>query len=181
MVTIKVDDEITLRVPELDDAARLFGLINRNREYLRKFLPWVDYSKTIKDSEDFIRESQQMIKEGKGLNFCLLYKNKIGGTIGLHYIDKVNKKTELGYWLAEDLQGQGVMTRSCRGLIDYVRNELGLHRIELRAAVDNTASCRMAERLGFTKEGILREIEMVNGKFVSLIVYSLLSTDKEER
>jgi ribosomal-protein-serine acetyltransferase len=102
------------------------------------------------------------------------------GIIGLNRLDRFHKQTEIGYWLAEECQGRGIMTACCRTLVDFVFREYGLHRVEIRAAVGNTKSRAIPERLGFTHEGTLREAEWVNDRFVDGAVYAVLEHDWPE-
>lgn len=174
---IIVDNEITLKLPKPQDAEKLFALVDQNRSYLRQYLPWVDFNVNVNDSKKFIQESRKNFKNGAGFSLLIIYKGKIAGTIGMHYIDQVNKKTEIGYWLAKEFQGKGIMRKCCSTLIEHLFNDLSLHRIEIRCTVSNQASQRIAEILGFTKEGILRDGSLLNRTFEDALVYSLLKTD----
>lgn len=86
-----------------------------------------------------------------------------------------NQTTELTYWLGEEHQGLGLMTNCCRVLTNYAFDNLNLNRVEIRA--NNLKSAAIPERLRFCQEGILREAEWVNDRFVDNIVYSLLRKD----
>ncbi|WP_259339653.1 GNAT family N-acetyltransferase [Mesobacillus zeae] len=101
------------------------------------------------------------------------------GMIGLHYIDWWNKTTEIGYWLSEEQQGNGIMTRTVNSLIQHCFNELDLNRIIIRAASENTQSCAIPARLGFIEEGILREAQFLHGKYHDLVHYSKLRGDQK--
>lgn len=177
MFSIYVDREIVLKVPTLKNAPKLFALVDRNRDFLQTYLPWVDHNVSVKDSEDYIKDSQKKYKREFGLNLCIFYKNQIVGTIGLVYIDKINKKCEIGYWLGEDFQGKGIMRRSCIALINYSIHVLKLHRIEIRCVAHNKKSQRIPEKLGFKKEGILRQSTILDREFFDMIVYGLLAQD----
>ena len=89
-----------------------------------------------------------------------------------------NKKTEIGYWLSESFQHKGIITQSGKALINYAFNEMNLNRIQLKAATGNLKSQQVAERLGFTKEGIERDGELHMRGFVDLVVFSLLKADR---
>ena len=175
---LQTDGEINLKLPALEDADELFALVDFNRKFLRQYLPWVDSTVSVADTKGFIAGCREKLDAGRGFDLCVIYKGRIIGMIDLHYIDKENAKTEIGYWIGEDLQGKGIIRRSCHSLITYVFDTLKLHRIEIRCALKNSASQRVPETLGFTKEGVLRACEQINGKFVDNILYSLLSTDK---
>ena len=92
------------------------------------------------------------------------------------------KKGELSYWLGEQFQGKGIVTQSCRALLAYAFNDLGLNRLFLRfkhASPDdeNSGSRRVAERLGFVQEGVQRQGGVARGQFMDMIVYSLLAEE----
>jgi ribosomal-protein-serine acetyltransferase len=175
--SLPVDSEILLKLPTLTHAEELFALVERNRQFLREYLPWVDHNVSVKDSIAFIEESRQNFDKSQGFSVLILYKGKIAGTIGLHYIDTVNKRTEIGYWISQEHQGKGIMHKSCLSIIDYAFKTLKLHRVEIRCAVNNRASQRIPEKLGFAKEAVLRESTLLNGEFLDTIIYGLLSQD----
>ena len=97
--------------------------------------------------------------------------------VGLHYIRWNTGRTELGYWLSEDVQGQGIATRTVRGLCAYCFNELKLGRVEIRCATENARSRRVPERLGFTQEGILRRMDKLEHGWADWAVYGLLADE----
>jgi ribosomal-protein-serine acetyltransferase len=92
-------------------------------------------------------------------------------------IDRVARNAIIGYWLAEEYEGRGLITRAVRALIDHAFGEWQLHRVEIRAAAENVRSRAVPERLGFTQEGVLREAELVGGEYQDLVVYGLVATD----
>lgn len=102
---------------------------------------------------------------------------KISGGIGFHNLDRTNKSTHIGYWLAKDAQGKGIMTRCCTVLIDYLFGDFGLNRVQINCNIDNVRSRAIPERLGFTLEGIHRQVELINGRLGDWAVYSMLKED----
>jgi len=80
----------------------------------------------------------------------------------------------LGYWIGKEHEGNGIITSSCRRLLQYGFEVLMLNRIEIRCGVENVRSQRVPERLGFTKEGTLRQVENIRGQFIDHYLYSLL-------
>jgi ribosomal-protein-serine acetyltransferase len=111
------------------------------------------------------------------LVYLIFLKDKFVGLIGTKDTDVGNKKTEIGYWLSENHQHSGIMTNSCKVLINYLFDELSINRIQLKAAAENYKSRNIAERLGFTQEGIEKEGELHKRGFVDLIVFGLLKKD----
>lgn len=177
MFSLPVDEEITLKLPEEEDAQILFSLVDKNREFLRPYLSWVDDYQSIKDVENFIENNRLKFEDGSRVSLCIVYKGLIAGVISLRYVDKVNKATEFEYWLAKNQQGKGLVQRSCCALIKYVFEKLHFHRIEICCASHNLASQHVPEHLGFKKDGVFREGTCLNNKFYDTIVYSMLATD----
>ncbi len=110
----------------------------------------------------------------------LLYDGSLCGMIGLHHLDQINRKAEIGYWIAQEYEGKGIMTAACRTIITYAFKELELNRVALCAAVGNHKSRAIPERLGFQEEGIARDGLFVNGKYHDLVYYSLLKHEWKE-
>jgi ribosomal-protein-serine acetyltransferase len=111
------------------------------------------------------------------LTCVIIYQQQFAGIIGLKDTDFDNKKTEIGYWLSESFQHKGIITRSAKILINYIFNEMELNRVQLKAATENYKSQAVAERLGFTQEGIERDGELHSRGFVDLMVFGMLKID----
>ncbi len=174
-IQLKIDSEITLREIRLDDAVTIFNIIDNQREYLGKWLPFVEHTKDATFTEKFIEN--YLKSETPNKNFVILFNNTLVGLIGLKDTDIANKKTEIGYWLSEKYQGKGIITKSCVGLINYAFEKIDMNRIQLKVAVGNDCSQRVAERLNFTFEGIERAGELHSHGYMDLQVNSLLKKD----
>lgn len=153
----------------------MFVLVDANREYLANWLPWVPHTTQPEDVQHFIEQCRAQFDVGGGFNGCIRLGGEIAGCIGSHGVDPLDRSTSLGYWLAEAHTGQGIMTRCCRALVEHGFSGLGLHRVEIRCAVGNTASRAVPERLGFEREGVLREAQWLAGKPHDLVVYGQLA------
>ncbi len=176
MLVIPVNQDITLKLPHIEDATALYQLIDRNRDFFRRYLTWIDQTKSVKDSEAFILKSRKDYEIGKTVSLCVFYKNTLVGTIALHYLDAAHRKMEIGYWLSEEHQRKGIIRSACKALIEYAFKNLKLHRLEIRCCSHNQRSKRVPESLGFVREGILRDASLLNGKYHDMVLYSLLST-----
>jgi ribosomal-protein-serine acetyltransferase len=175
--TLRVDDSIVLRQISGDDTLELTALIDRNRPYLREWLPWLDSSSGVHDTARFIGRCSEQAADENGLTFGIVCDGVLAGVIGQHYLDALNRRTEIGYWLDESHQGKGVMTRSTARLTGYSFTDQGCNRVMLHCAVGNAKSRAVAERLGFVQEGILREAEWIYDHYVDLVVYSMLQSE----
>ncbi len=172
-----INNTIKLEQTAPSHAQPLFAAIDRNRQHLRKFLSWVDYMQSADDVAKYIESCQSLNQAGEELSFVIMNDQVLCGRIGLHLINRQHKNAEIGYWLTEEAQGNGIVTACCKELINYAFRQLGLHRITIKAAVENHRSQSVPQRLGFTTEGILRGAELVNKQFLDLIVYSILKQE----
>lgn len=174
MFSYQINKNIKLKILEEREAEQLFKLVDSNRDYLAEFLPFVEHTKKVEDSKHFIHSALQQFIDGNGFH-CGIWNNKeLIGVIGLHYLDLVNKTTSIGYYLAEDFQKKGIMTKYTKTLIHYVYEEYDINRIEIRMSTKNKKSRAIPIRLGFTQEGILRSNERLQGEFSDSYVFSLL-------
>lgn len=177
MFCLTVDKKLKLCLLEERHASELFEVVDKNRTYLREWLPWVDSTTAVDDSRAFIRNALQQYANNEGFQIAIIYQSQLIGMIGYHTIDWANRSVEIGYWIAANFQGRGVMTRTCHFLVDHAFNELELNRVVIRCAVGNSKSEAIPKRLGFTREGILRQQQYLNDRFVDLIVYSMLAEE----
>lgn len=176
-MTIAINDTISLELASQAHATGLFEAVDQNREHLSRFLPWVGNMQTADDMKNYLQYCETLYQQKTEVSFVITAGGKIAGRVGLHYIHPHNRVAAIGYWLSKEFEGRGIILQSCKALIQYGFEQLGLHRIEIKAAVQNTRSQAVPEKLHFTKEGILREAELVNGAFVDLVLYSLLEPE----
>ncbi|QUG87204.1 GNAT family N-acetyltransferase [Bacillus nitratireducens] len=179
MLIHKIDEEVSLRIFNEGDAEEFYNLIISSKSYLKEWLGWIDY---IKSPEDTVKNIKARLKEfmengGYPKSFAIIYKGNIAGTIGFNDINKTNKLGIVGYWLGENFQGEGIMTKSLKALIDYGFKELELNKIEVSVAVENKKSRALPERFGFVEEGKLRQAEWLYDHYVDHVIYGLLAAE----
>lgn len=174
MFKYKIDEDTFLRVLDIHHTDEIFYSINRNREYLREYLPWVDATIAIEDSLDFIQMSKEKHVNGNGFDVGIWYKDEFAGTLGFHSMKKFAGEVSIGYWLDERFTGMGMMTKACSAMINYAFDIYGVNRVEIRCAKSNEKSRAIPSRLGFIQEGIIREGERLSHGREDLIIYGLL-------
>ncbi|HCU9712781.1 TPA: GNAT family N-acetyltransferase [Staphylococcus aureus] len=180
MFGMKVNEQIRLKILEAHDTEALFNLVNRSRNSLREWLAWVDATEQPSDTRAFIKSGLLQFADGNGFQCGIWYEGTLVGVIGLHEINHMHRKTSLGYYLDKQFEGHGIMTQAVEALIKYCFDEIELNRIEISAAVNNEKSQAIPERLGFTREGMLRDNELLNGIYSSSYIYSLLKSEYNE-
>ena len=173
---LQATDGVYLRLLDETDARELHGLIEANRAYLARWLPWAA-SQTFDDTFDFIRRTRSQLSDNDGFQTAIVLDQGIVGVIGYHGVDWSNRSTRIGYWLDEGHQGRGTMTAAVRLLLDHALPVWQLNRVEVRAAAENRRSRAIPERLGFRQEGTLRQAELVDGRYLDSVMYSMLAAD----
>lgn len=126
---------------------------------------------------EYLRHSVDEWNSGRDRNFTIFVDGAASGNCSLMRGDPLQMSAEIGYWLRSDLCGRGLMTEAANEVVNFGFSQEGLHRIELHAGVDNHASNRIAQKLGFTRVGTLRESSRAANGFYDSYVYDLLVTD----
>jgi ribosomal-protein-serine acetyltransferase len=168
--------DVHLRLLEDDDADELYRVIDGDRDRLARWMPWAR-AQTLEGTRAFISATRRQVGEDDGMQTAVEAEGRIAGIVGVHGISWLHGSTTIGYWLAEEFTGRGLMTASVRAYTRHAFGTWGLHRMELRAAVDNDRSRAVAERAGFVPEGVLRGAERVGDRYHDLMVYSALATE----
>ncbi len=174
VMIININEKVKLELTAVKHAEALYVAVDNNREHLSGFLPWVDNMRSVEDFRSYMENAESLYEQSKEVSFVIILHEVPVGRIGLHHLNLQNKNASIGYWLTKEAQGKGIIINSCWQMLDYGFKELGLHRIEIKAATGNLKSQAIPEKLGFKKEGILRQAELVDTSFLDLFVYSIL-------
>ena len=170
-----VDDQILMKEIDEGEVVNIFNAIDAERDYLSKWLPFVEKTVDIEFTRGFV--NSYLYSDKKNVTFAIYFEQRFAGLIGLKDTDETNKKTEIGYWLSSGFQHKGVVTKCCKALIVYAFEDMKMNRVQLKAGTENVRSRAVAERLGFELEGIERDGELHSRGYIDLAVYSLLKKD----
>jgi len=178
LMKLDVSDSISLDQLSDKDAVEIFNAIDQQRTYLGQWLPFVAFTKKLEDTQAFISSVMKLPESEREYTFIIRENNVFAGIIGFKCTDKANRRTEIGYWLREEFQGRGIMTKCVAKLCAFAFTQLVMNRIQIKCAVGNTPSRKIPQRLNFTFEGIEREGERFNEyRYFDLEVYSKLKAD----
>lgn len=177
MKKFQLNEDIILRTYQLSDAPELIDLIDNNRAYLRQWLPWLDQNRQREDSEKFIQSTLDQYEQDLGFICGIFYKDRLVGSCGYHLVNKGNASVSLGYWLAENMTGRGIVTRCVRFFIAYAFDHMHLNKVVVQVGEKNLASRAVCERLSLVNEGIERDAEILYGEYVNHIRYSVLKSE----
>lgn len=160
----------------LSDAADLAAALSNKKiqDNLRDGLP---YPYTEQDGTDFI-SAMLLADENDTFAFAVTVDNKVIGSIGVFRQGNIHRQTaELGYYIAEEYWGKGIMTEAVKQVCKYVFDKSDIIRIYAEPFAYNAASCRVLEKAGFQYEGTLRDNAVKNGKVIDMKMYSLLKSE----
>ena len=178
--SLLVEEGLEIIAPIEGDAQELFSLVDENRAYLRRWLPWLDDVKSVDDELSLIRS----LSEKKDNDFTFYIIRQFGnlvGVISLNWVDWSNRSFGLGYWVSQSSTGKGIITKSCSRLIDHCFDDLKLHRSVIEAAVENYPSRAVAERLGMRIEGISKDREWLYDHFTDSSLYAITAPEWKSR
>ena len=168
-------------VPKREEhTAASWKAIERSLPELTRFMSWAGESTPITTAEH-MRMAEAEWKDWTGWDWVIFLGDEVAGSVGLNRYDSMWKTCNLGYWIRSDLAGRGFATEAGDAVIRFAFDTLGLHRLELVAAVHNPASNRVAEKLGFQFEGIKRSALLVDGAGFDARSYGLLASDRSPR
>ncbi len=178
---LRVDDELELGLLERADADALHALIERNRERLARWLPWAE-SQTLEGTRGFIEgRALAAIAQADGFEIGVWWRGRLVGMVGIHAVRRHPRRGSIGYWLAAEAEGHGLMARAVRAVVAKGFDDLGFERLDIRADVDNARSRALPERLGFRHEGVLRRAFFDGRRYADQAVYGLLSDEWSSR
>jgi ribosomal-protein-alanine N-acetyltransferase len=158
--------KVSLRYQQIDDAQRFFNILANP-----KFIHFPVTVTSLEDEIAYLSNTEEKRKSNFEHNFSILLHNRIVGGIGI----KVNQHDtfvgEAGYFVDEQYHGRGIASRALGILSDRAAGDLNISRIELIIHPENTASIRVAEKNGFSREGLLRKRMKINDEYHDALIF----------
>ena len=167
---------LTLRTPEIDDAEDIFEYAKKPN--VTRYLTWEPH-KSMSDTLEYINMVSNKIKKDEAGEWGIQLKEtgKIIGSIGFVLYDQNSSCGELGYVIAEEYWGQGIMTEAISRVIQFAFENMGLQRVEAVHYPENPASGRAMQKAGMFYEGLLRSKAFAKGKYWDLMIYAITKND----
>ncbi|USS86873.1 GNAT family N-acetyltransferase [Fructilactobacillus cliffordii] len=165
-----VNDELTLRTPKPEtDGPRLAAIIAKDRETLQQWLPWVPTNTTASEIS-FLQELVTQAQQHRSLQLIILWHDEPVGMVGFNRYDQLDsgqQNAEIGYWLANQAVGHGIMHQAVLALCQYGFSDLQLDAITIVVAVLNQRSNHVAQRAGFQLDHVVpNQITLYDGSQV---------------
>ncbi|MFJ3979624.1 GNAT family N-acetyltransferase [Streptomyces sp. NPDC090021] len=175
MFSIDLAEGAQLFPLEARHAEEFFAHIERGREYIGQYVGFPDRSPDVDSARAFLAKYAVKAGEDGARFFGIRLDGTLVGGVLFPNFDADGGNCEIGCWLEPAAAGRGLVTKACRVLIDYAFGERGMHRVEWHAATGNKKSLAVAERLGMTREGVMRENYLHRGVRQDTEVWSILS------
>src|SRR5699024_6733518 len=147
------------------------------RKQLREWLPWVDFMKKPEQYVPIIKEWTEMNDAREAMTLGIYYEGTLTGTCGFNTIDGLSRRGQIGYWLAEENTGKGIMTAVIAAIIDYILKEMGLHSNEIIAGVNKEKSRKIPKKLKITQEAVMKDYEFLYDHYHDCALYRMLKMD----
>jgi RimJ/RimL family protein N-acetyltransferase len=147
-----------------------------------RWLPWADGHRSVDESRRVVvfLQTRWLLQEDLPVGVFERATGRLLGGSGLHRIDWRLRTFEIGYWLRRSAEGHGFVTEAVQLLARLAFGALAANRVEIRADPANTRSCRVAERLGFVREGRLRRCAWgADGHPTDRLIFALVPEDYE--
>lgn len=169
-------ERFILRKGIVDDAQDIFMLYSD--ENVVKYIPLTLFT-SVEDAIFEINWYDKIFKEKTGLRWVIeeTKTKKVIGTCGYLNYENEHNRIEIGYDLKPEYWGKGIMQEALSCIIHFAFTSMGINKIEAKVEPENTSSIRLLEKLNFCQEGILRQHEYENGKYIDLAILSILKSE----
>ncbi len=169
----RIDDELNLVFLDESYAKDLYKIVDEERDYLSQWLSWPPSMKSEEDFKSYIKRSIYSYSEGRSACYIIEYKGSIAGLIHKRNIIRELKKVEVGYWISSRYQGNGVVTRGLKYLVEDIFKGSDIEKIEAAVATENLKSQKVCKSLGFVEEGRIKNSENLHGKIIDHVIFGL--------
>jgi RimJ/RimL family protein N-acetyltransferase len=175
-----VTERLILRRFTRRDISSLSDAVVDSLPALNEWLPWAHPGYRKDDAANYVRDSLEAWKEGRAYDYAIRKRDEPRrhlGNISIWPVSRLTRTGEIGYWIRTTETSHGLATEATSAVVRVGFEELGYHKLVLRVAVGNRGSERVAEKLGFSREGVLREELLIRGRWVDHTLYSLLERE----
>lgn len=172
-------ERLFLAPVDVADGNDLWYAVNGSRAFLQRWLPWVQFHTDPGASARFAEACANDWDQGRAVRFTIRERQTrtLVGIVGLEACVHLHRACELGYWLRRESTGRGYMHEAANACMGFAFKQMGVHRLRVAAATDNHPSLAVIAKLGFHFEGIARQAEWCDGRWLDHATFALLSTD----
>lgn len=176
---IRIDKDLTLRLLTERDSSDFHQLVKKNRDFFSQSGAAISNLVSEEDAAKSVHKRCEEYINNTGVSFAIRLNEALIGIIGIRALDWSNQKCSIGYFLSEEVAGKGIGTKSVVAVVSFCFEMLRLNRIEATTATINKRSIALLEKLGFKREGTLRQHFLVGSHFIDDHAYSLLRSERK--
>ena len=170
------DGVVRLRCPNPADCSAMFAAVRESLPELERWMSWAHAAYSMEENGKFIASRDEEWRGDRHFSFGVFAANTgefLGGA-GMNFIERMRGRANLGYWIRSTACRRGYATRATKLVARFGFTTLAFTRIEIVAAIANTASLRVAEKAGAYREGVMRNGIVIHGTPTDAVLYSLL-------
>ena len=134
----------------------------------------IDETVTHELAEKWLTDHAGLWEKGEGRHLAVVDGDDFLGGVNFHSIRPDHRRAEVGFWLAPWARGRGIGSGAVRAACDWAFGNWDLNRIEMTTLPDNEVSQALARKIGFTREGLLRQRNFERGKYVDIVMLGVL-------
>ncbi|MBT2403041.1 MULTISPECIES: GNAT family N-acetyltransferase [unclassified Streptomyces] len=175
MFSIDLADDAQLFPLEVHHAEELLAHMDRGREYIGQHVGLPDVVADLDSARGYLATYAQKAATDTGRLYGIRVDGTLVGGVLFRVFDAKSGICEAGCWLEPAVAGRGLITKACRILIDWAFQERGMHRVEWHASSANKKSIAVAERLGMTRDGVMRQNDLYRGVRQDTEIWSVLA------
>jgi ribosomal-protein-serine acetyltransferase len=174
---VALTDSAELRPLEPWQAGEFLAHLDKARDNISAYIPWADVVTDEERARNFLSRYAKRQAADEGRIYGIWLEGDLVGGLLFRVFEADWGSCELGVWLSAEAEGRGLITRAGRLLVDWAISVRGLNRVEWRCAVGNTRSAAVAQRLGMTLEGTLRQAFPYRGTIHDVQVWAITRDD----
>ncbi|MGW3927178.1 GNAT family N-acetyltransferase [Streptomyces microflavus] len=171
------DDKAELRPLEVWQAEEFLTHMDRARELVDPWIPFASFATDLASARALLQRYAEKQAADTGRLYGIWLEGTLVGGVLFRIFDVESGNCEIGVWLEPAAQGRGLITRAAERLIDWAVYERGMHRIEWDVSAANTRSIAVAQRLGMTRDGVLRQNYLYRGERHDSEIWSVLAPE----
>src|SRR3989338_11129118 len=179
---MKIETErVVLRKPNINDSESLAK--NGNEKSMFYYTWYIQYPFTQVKAKKIISwlNNESKKKENGVIVFCIVPKEikKAVGIVDLYDINKKDKKAKIGFWIGKNYRGKGLTYEAVKSVLDLAFNKLNLNKVSADVLVDNKASNKLLEKLGFRKVGVMKKEKIIEGKVLDCFLWEIVNAKSD--
>ncbi|MGW6686088.1 GNAT family N-acetyltransferase [Streptomyces sp. NPDC054961] len=175
MFSIDIAEGAQLFPLEIRHAEELLAHMDRGREFIGQYVGLPDVVADLDGARSYLALYAQKAATDTGRLYGIRVDGVLVGGVLFRTFDTAGGTCEAGCWLEPSMAGRGLVTKACRIIIDWAFRERGMHRVEWHVASGNKKSIAAAERLGMTREGVMRGNDLYRGRRQDTEIWSVLA------